>query len=102
MDEGWHALILHTALYAQLGERLGGFVHHYPQLPEDTEHDPDTITRTVALIEESGHAPDRDLWAGPCEQRFAVAAKTWHTPTGPGGCGPIIVEKKPKPGGLTQ
>jgi len=102
VDEGWHALILHTDLYARLCERLGGFIHHYPQLPDDTEHDPDTIARTVRLIELAGCTPDPELWAGPGEQPFAVAAKTWHTPTGPGGCGPIIVEKKPKPGGFTQ
>ncbi len=31
VDEGWHALILHTAMYAELCTKLGGtFVHHYP------------------------------------------------------------------------
>ncbi|MEU2578869.1 hypothetical protein ACIP3B_36540 [Streptomyces anulatus] len=30
VDEGWHALLLHTAMYTQLCENLGGgFVHHF-------------------------------------------------------------------------
>ncbi|QCX80133.1 hypothetical protein C9F11_32740 [Streptomyces sp. YIM 121038] len=28
VDEGWHALILHTATYAELCRSLGRFVHH--------------------------------------------------------------------------
>ncbi|UNS99158.1 hypothetical protein MMF93_23850 [Streptomyces tubbatahanensis] len=33
VDEGWHALIVHTRVYAGLCERLGRFVHHVPELP---------------------------------------------------------------------
>lgn len=91
VDEGWHALILHTALYAQLGERLGGFIHHYPQLPEDVAYDPDTIALTLLAIEQAGYVPDRELWAGPGDQVFAVAATTWHSPPE----GPIVIIPKP-------
>ncbi|RMI26770.1 hypothetical protein EBN88_29775 [Streptomyces triticirhizae] len=33
VDEGWHALILHTNLYERLCRRLGRFVHHWPERP---------------------------------------------------------------------
>lgn len=88
VDEGWHALILHTAVYAELCERLGGFVHHYPERPDASRHDPDALARTVALIEEAGYTPDYELWTGPTRALVAVAADCSHTPV-PGGCGPI-------------
>ncbi|MFC1416343.1 glycine-rich domain-containing protein [Streptacidiphilus cavernicola] len=95
VDEGWHALILHTALYAELGELLGGFVHHYPELPVDAGYDPAVLARTLETIDRAGYVPDLELWAGPDEQSVAVAAQTWHTP--PGGCGPIVPIPVPKP-----
>ncbi|WP_380280687.1 glycine-rich domain-containing protein [Kitasatospora purpeofusca] len=88
VDEGWHALILHTRPYAGVCERLGGFVHHYPERPDPTRHDPDALARTVALIEEAGYIPDHELWTGPTRALVAVAANCSHTPI-PGGCGPI-------------
>lgn len=88
VDEGWHALILHTNPYARLCELLGRFVHHYPERPDSERFDPDALTRTVALIEEAGHTADRDLWLSPAEALVTVAAKCSHTPK-PGGCGPI-------------
>ncbi|WP_407286332.1 glycine-rich domain-containing protein [Streptomyces sp. BP-8] len=88
VDEGWHALILHTGPYAKLCEGLGRFVHHYPERPDAQRHDPQALTRTVALIEEAGHRVDRELWTGPAEALVAVAANCSHTPK-PGGCGPI-------------
>ncbi|MBV9023934.1 MAG: hypothetical protein JO362_09105 [Streptomycetaceae bacterium] len=88
VDEGWHALILHTALYAELCGRLGGFVHHYPETPETSRHDGGAIARTVALIEEAGYTPDMELWKGQEKELVTVAAPFWHTPR-PGGCGPI-------------
>ncbi|GAA2635739.1 hypothetical protein [Streptomyces axinellae] len=68
VDEGWHALILHTAVYARLCARLGQFVHHYPDAPDadDAAHaDPDAHLGTVALIEEAGLSADKELWAPP-------------------------------------
>lgn len=87
-DEGWHALILHTALYAELCGRLGGFVHHYPERPGTSRHDDEAMERTVALIEEAGYRPDAELWQSPDKELVTVAAPFWHTPK-PGGCGPI-------------
>ncbi|TXS15537.1 hypothetical protein EAO70_16170 [Streptomyces sp. adm13(2018)] len=84
VDEGWHALILHTHLYATLCSRLGRTVHHYPERPEAARRDPDVITRTVALIEQAGYTPDPELWTGRVGQLVGVVR---HTP--PGGCGPI-------------
>ncbi|GAA3938085.1 hypothetical protein GCM10022244_53130 [Streptomyces gulbargensis] len=85
VDEGWHALILHTHLYATLCSRLGRTVHHYPERPEAARPDPDVLTRTMALIEQAGYAPDAELWAGRRKELVGVAR---HTPM-PGGCGPI-------------
>ncbi len=88
VDEGWHALILHTKLYGDLCARLGGFVHHYPERPDAERFDPDALTRTVAVIEQAGHTVDQELWTGPTKALVSVAAKCSHTPV-PGGCGPI-------------
>ncbi len=80
--------LLHTRVYAELCDRIGGFVHHYPERPDPTRHDADAPGRTVALIEEAGYTPDRELWTGPTRALVAVAANCSHTPV-PGGCGPI-------------
>ncbi|MFF9645570.1 glycine-rich domain-containing protein [Kitasatospora aureofaciens] len=88
VDEGWHALILHTRVYAELCDRLGGFVHHYPERPDPERHDADALARTVTLIEETGYTPDYELWIGRPRELVAVAAQCSHTPV-PGGCGPI-------------
>jgi hypothetical protein len=88
VDEGWHALILHTALYARLSEQLGTFVHHFPERPDPSRHDEQVMDRTIALLEASGHTPDLELWRPPTDTRIPVAANCSHTPR-PGGCGPI-------------
>ncbi|MGW7007606.1 glycine-rich domain-containing protein [Streptomyces sp. NPDC054933] len=88
VDEGWHALILHTRLYAALCERLGGFVHHYPEPGDPSRHNDEVMARTVALIGEAGYMPDVGLWRSPDKELVAVAANCSHTPK-PGGCGPI-------------
>ncbi|MEX0171775.1 glycine-rich domain-containing protein [Streptomyces sp. LMG1-1-1.1] len=85
VDEGWHALILHTHLYATLCSSLGRTVHHYPERPEAARRDPAVLTRTMALIEQAGYTPDPGLWVGRREALVGVAR---HTPM-PGGCGPI-------------
>ncbi|WP_318210842.1 hypothetical protein [Streptomyces sp. SJL17-1] len=84
VDAGWHALILHTHPYAALCNLLGRFVHHYPERPDAARHDPDVITRTIALIEQAGYTPDAELWTGRVGELVGVIR---HTP--PGGCGPI-------------
>lgn len=88
VDEGWHALILHTALYARLCERLGRFVHHYPERPDPDRHDDEIMARTVTLIQQGGHTADMELWRPPGAELVPVAAMCSHTPL-PGGCGPI-------------
>ncbi|WRZ61753.1 hypothetical protein OG534_07995 [Streptomyces sp. NBC_01294] len=88
VDEGWHALILHTHLYARLCSRLGRFVHHYPERPDPARYDPHVLTRTTVLIEQAGYTADPELWTGPGEALVTVGAKAFHTPM-PGGCGPI-------------
>ncbi|MFD3727862.1 glycine-rich domain-containing protein [Streptomyces sp. NPDC058671] len=85
VDEGWHALILHTHLYATLCSRLGRTVHHFPERPEAARPDPDILTRTMALIEQAGYNVDAELWTGRQESLVGVVR---HTPM-PGGCGPI-------------
>ncbi|MFJ3497349.1 glycine-rich domain-containing protein [Streptomyces sp. NPDC086091] len=88
VDEGWHALILHTSLYEKLCGRLGRFVHHWPERPDAGRHDEHALTRTVAVIEQAGHTVDEELWTGPAGVPVPVAANCSHTPK-PGGCGPI-------------
>ncbi|MFE2041069.1 glycine-rich domain-containing protein [Streptomyces sp. NPDC059477] len=88
VDEGWHALILHTNLYDRLCGRLGRFVHHWPERPDAARHDAHALTRTVATIEQAGHTVDGELWTGPGNALVPVAASCSHTPK-PGGCGPI-------------
>lgn len=96
VDEGWHALILHTALYTELCERLGGFVHHYPERPDADRYDPQIIDRTTSLIEETGYSVDYGLWTAPDDPLVSVAADCQHS-SGPNG--PITPIPKP---GSTQ
>lgn len=93
VDEGWHALVLHTALYARLCERLGGFVHHYPERPDPARQGQDVIDRTIALMLAVGHSPDPTLWTAPADGRIPVAAKCGHAP--PCGIGPRDPELVP-------
>ncbi|MFH9420422.1 glycine-rich domain-containing protein [Streptomyces sp. NPDC017529] len=95
VDEGWHALILHTETYAALCARLGGFVHHYPQPPDPQRQRQSVIDRTTALIGEAGYVIDGELWRVPAEETVPVAADCGHTP--PGGCGPIGPSPQPGP-----
>ncbi|MER6250303.1 hypothetical protein ABT224_02735 [Streptomyces sp. NPDC001584] len=92
VDEGWHALILHTSLYQSLCARLGGFIHHVPERPDPGQRSHDDIERTVAAIEAAGHPVDRDLWRGPEDSVVPVAANCQHS----GPEGPIVIIPKPK------
>lgn len=95
VDEGWHALILHTDLYARLCERLGGgFVHHFPERPDPSRHGQDVIDRTTELIRAQGYTPDLELWRPPTDTSIPVAADCQHAPR----CGPIQpIPNPPKP-----
>ncbi|MET9319732.1 hypothetical protein ABZX75_05970 [Streptomyces sp. NPDC003038] len=82
VDEGWHALILHTAVYAGLNKRLGGeFVHHYPQLPDAGRYDPAVHEHTLAAIRAAGYEPDLELWTAPGDGVTEVSAKCQHAPS---------------------
>ncbi|CAM5336369.1 putative protein OS=Streptomyces rimosus subsp. rimosus (strain ATCC / DSM 40260 / JCM 4667 / NRRL 2234) OX=1265868 GN=SRIM_028980 PE=4 SV=1 [Streptomyces rimosus subsp. rimosus] len=82
VDEGWHALILHTAPYATVCERLGRFVHHYPERPDPGRHDPHALTRTAALIEQAGHSVDGELWTGPAKASSGCGELLAHPEAG--------------------
>ncbi|MDT0443856.1 glycine-rich domain-containing protein [Streptomyces johnsoniae] len=96
VDEGWHALILHTRLYEALGNRLGQFVHHVPERPDSTRaaYDPDWLPRTTDAIRQAGYEVDEDLWRGPEDVTVPVRAPAQHTPKGP-NC--TVIQPKPKP-----
>ncbi|MBD9734151.1 hypothetical protein IGX29_20525 [Streptomyces sp. H28] len=81
VDEGWHALILHTAMYAELCAGLGGpFVHHYPGY-DPTHYDPPILDRTREKIAELGWEADPELWGPPSNETLvSVAAKCQHAP----------------------
>ncbi|AEW93899.1 MULTISPECIES: glycine-rich domain-containing protein [Streptomycetaceae] len=85
VDEGWHALILHTRVYAALCGRLGGFVHHVPEPPNAARHDPGALARTQDAIRAAGYQPDPALWLPPSDTSIPVAASCEHSPPGPEG-----------------
>ncbi|MFB7930441.1 glycine-rich domain-containing protein [Streptomyces sp. NPDC056039] len=93
VDEGWHALILHTAIYTDLCQSLGGeFVHHFPGY-DPTNYDPPILDRTREKITELGWDVDTQLWGPPSDETLAsVAAKCQHAPE----C-TIVVTPRPKP-----
>lgn len=93
VDEGWHALVLHTALYQSLCARLcGGFIHHVPERPDPGNRSHSSVERTVAAIEAAGYTVDADLWRGPEDSLVTVAASCRHSDDG----GPIVIIPKPK------
>jgi hypothetical protein len=94
VDEGWHAAILHTAMYADLCERLGGrMLHHSPgHGPEN--YAPEILDHTREKITELDWTTDGELWVAPSNETLvSVAAKCQHSDDG----GPIVIIPK-KPG----
>ncbi|MFJ2780933.1 MULTISPECIES: hypothetical protein [unclassified Kitasatospora] len=83
VDEGWHALVLDTLLYARLCTGLGGFIHHRPERPEEATYDATVSGRTLAAMAGCGYAADLSLWVGPEDGGVIVAAKAWHSPQPP-------------------
>ncbi|WSU33941.1 hypothetical protein OG391_01715 [Streptomyces anulatus] len=90
VDEGWHALLLHTAMYAQ----LCGFVHRFPGY-DPTNYDPEILDRTRQAIADLGYVPDAELWGPSSDEPLAsVATHCQHAPD----CTIVIIPKpKPKP-----
>ncbi|MGI5341203.1 glycine-rich domain-containing protein [Streptomyces sp. CA-181903] len=80
VDEGWHALILHTRAYRDLCAELGTFVHHAPEHPDVGRYTPEVLGRTTALIEAAGFPVDSELWGSP-EHGLArnLAARCQHS-----------------------
>lgn len=62
VDIGWHALILHTAMYRELCRHTGRFVDHRPEGPATLRRAADTLDRTMEAIREAGYEPDAYLW----------------------------------------
>lgn len=80
VDEGWHALLLHSALYANLCAQFGAMVHHYPGY-DPTHYDPEILDRTRTLIRAAGFDEDAELWRPPSDELLiAVAANCQHAP----------------------
>ncbi|MET9954198.1 hypothetical protein ABZ135_21980 [Streptomyces sp. NPDC006339] len=94
VDEGWHALILHTSLYYNLCSALGGgFLHHTPERPDPARRSEASIRRTITAMEAAGYEVDMDLWRGPEDSLVPVAASCQHSDDS----GPIVlIPKKPK------
>ncbi|MBL1112191.1 hypothetical protein JK364_07180 [Streptomyces sp. 110] len=87
VDEGWHALILHTRLYHSLCDGLGRFVHHAPELPDPSRHNAGELTRTQEMITKAGLSVDDALWLAPTDESIPVAASCEHSePGGEGTC----------------
>jgi hypothetical protein len=85
VDEGWHALILHTRTYEALCTRLGAFVHHRPEPPAPLQRDASDLERTQHAINAAGYTPDPMLWLAPTDTTIPVAASCQHSPGGPEG-----------------
>lgn len=86
VDEGWHALILHTGVYARLCQALGRFVHHVPERPDPSRHNATELEHTKASIREAGYTVDEMLWLAPTDETIPVAADCEHTPSNCGSC----------------
>ncbi|CDR15079.1 glycine-rich domain-containing protein [Streptomyces iranensis] len=78
VDEGWHALILHTYLYSSLCARRGGYVHHTPGY-NPRNYDPAILERTKDRLSQLGFEVDAELWGPPGKDPAVVAAKCQHT-----------------------
>ncbi len=88
VDEGWHALILHTRVYRALCADLGQFIDHVPEPPQaPAAYDPGALARTQYAIRQAGYEPDPMLWVAPWDGRIPVAAGCEHTGCStPGTC----------------
>ena len=74
-------LVNRGAFSSGLCERLGLFVHHYPERPDAARQKPDVLAHTLKLMRAAGYAPDPALWVLPAEGSIEVAAKCGHGPT---------------------
>ncbi|WP_328924352.1 hypothetical protein OG429_06630 [Streptomyces sp. NBC_00190] len=84
VDMGWHALILHTAMYRGLCASLGRFVDHRPEGPETLRRDADTLDHAMDAIRGAGYEPDAYLW-GPLADTEIHAGDCMHSECTEGG-----------------
>ncbi|MEV0410778.1 hypothetical protein AB0I68_08195 [Streptomyces sp. NPDC050448] len=84
VDMGWHALILHTAVYRELCAAVGRFVDHRPEGPETLKRDATTLDLTMDAIREAGYEPDAYLW-GPLADTEIQAGDCMHSECTEGG-----------------
>lgn len=75
VDHGWHAWLMNTRDRDALMDRIGGVVHHVPDLPGEDNGDAKEIRRqTLDAMRQTGNAPDLELWpaaSGECTQCHA-------------------------------
>ncbi|KUN37654.1 hypothetical protein AQJ30_15310 [Streptomyces longwoodensis] len=75
VDIGWHAWLMHTTDRDALMKRIGGVVHHVPELPGDDSGDKKAVRHdTLAVMRDTGNTPDLELWpaaSGDCTQCHA-------------------------------
>lgn len=75
VDYGWHAWLMNTIDRDALMARIGGVVHHVPELPGENSGDKEAVRRqTLAVMVETGNAPDPELWpaaSATCSQCHA-------------------------------
>ncbi|MEU0375203.1 hypothetical protein ABZ070_34585 [Streptomyces sp. NPDC006283] len=93
VDEGWHALILHTGIYSNLCSQFGNFVHHKAARPRPVgpgHHRPHHHGHRVGGLPGASH-----LVAGPRGQYGARRCDCQHGDQS----GPIVTQPRPKPKG---
>lgn len=101
VDEGWHALILHTCVYVRLCDGLGTYVHHQPEAPDANRHRPVALVRTKASLRDAGFTVDEALWTAPEDGGIRVAAECEHS-GGSGGCSGSCIDPQPNGSGGTR
>lgn len=84
VDLGWHALILHTAMYRKLCAAIGRIIDHRPEGPQTLRRDATTLALTMAAIREAGYEPDAYLW-GPLADTEIHAGDCMHSECTEGG-----------------
>ncbi|MFI9271604.1 glycine-rich domain-containing protein [Kitasatospora sp. NPDC052896] len=79
VDEGWHALVLHTRAYEELCARVGGPVHHFPERPDPSRFDGAVLAFTTSMMRQAGYPADT-RWGDPLTGEIVVAANCQHSP----------------------
>lgn len=86
VDMGWHAIILHTEVNAQVCNKLGRFIHHRPEGPETLRRDATALDETTAAIREAGYEPREYYWGARGDTEIKGGDCMHSECTGDGGC----------------